>query len=518
MFMTISMNYYQNSIKTGIFLIILVCNTFNCYNQEVRPLKIDNGNGKIEKYAPFLEARSNLFIWTQREVGTNGDTLDKLYFKNLLAQSSETEPFEILNIPFPLSSIGTCNISFDGSTIVFAGARIQKDTTWYILLGKKENNRYQYSQTITSGKFWMGHPCLALNDSMIVFSSLRNVSQKTDLYFVKRIEDDKWNEPKPISDNINTTFDELSPFLSYKNNNLLLYFSSDRPNGKGGLDLYVSQFKFSDKSWSKPNLIPIVNTEFDDAFPSTPHDTSAEDILYFASNRGADKSWNLYSASPNPAPPVYIIVEGTVSNVSLQNQITPVKNANIIFRNFNSSKHLAMLSSDSIGHYIATMPLDVKLYVEAYTSGKANKDTLVYYSSEKLKSMQHVRLDFFLKDTFSLVTDTVFFDYKKADLKINSKVELILQRISDYLKMNPKNQIKIVGHTDKIGGYNYNIDLSERRARAVVDTLINRGIDSSYFISEGKAYLQPLPGLENCVKEDCAPNRRVEVFYLYRKE
>jgi outer membrane protein OmpA-like peptidoglycan-associated protein len=519
------MNYYQNNIRAGIIFFIFVFSNINCFNQEVsvHSLKINTSNRYFDIYAPFLDSRSNHLIWTQRNVSSYGDTIDKLYFTNFSTINSyehnNIQQFDISDIPYSISSIGTCNISLDGATIAFGCAKINKDTNWYIILGKRVNKQYQYSATIDSGKSWMGHPCLSINDSMIIFSAIKKINSKSDLYFSKKIKEDKWTFPEPLSDIINTEFDEISPFLTYRKNNLLLYFSSDRPTGKGGLDIYFSYYDFPSNTWSKPNPVPFINSKYDDAFPSVPHDTSAENNLLFASNRNENRTWGIYTAFPNPLPPMYIIVEGSVFDASEKNHINPIINSNVIFRDFNSSKKLSILSTDSLGHYIAKMPLDIKLYVEAFASGKASRDTLVYYSSETLKNMQRIQLDFFLKDTFRLITDTVFFDYKKADLKINSSVELILQRISDYLKMYPNNQIKILGHTDKFGGYDYNLDLSLRRALAVVDTLINRGIDKSSFLFEGKAYLQPLPGFENCDKVDeCAPNRRVEIIYLYRKE
>jgi outer membrane protein OmpA-like peptidoglycan-associated protein len=68
----------------------------------------------------------------------------------------------------------------------------------------------------------------------------------------------------------------------------------------------------------------------------------------------------------------------------------------------------------------------------------------------------------------------------------------------------------VVGHTDYVGGYDYNMDLSKRRARAVMDALVNEfGIAAARLKSDGVGYLAP--AASNLSEAGRALNRRVEL-------
>jgi outer membrane protein OmpA-like peptidoglycan-associated protein/tetratricopeptide (TPR) repeat protein len=101
-----------------------------------------------------------------------------------------------------------------------------------------------------------------------------------DIYY-SDIEDEAtgvWSPPKPLSDNINSSFGE--PSISISPDEQLLFYSSDRPGGIGGLDLYVS-YKDEKGRWGRSvNLGPMINTEEDDDSPFIDYDGKT---LYFSS-------------------------------------------------------------------------------------------------------------------------------------------------------------------------------------------------------------------------------------------
>lgn len=105
----------------------------------------------------------------------------------------------------------------------------------------------------------------------------------------------------------------------------------------------------------------------------------------------------------------------------------------------------------------------------------------------------------------------IFFDTDKTDLKPESTPTLT--EIAQMMKANPKLAVLVVGHTDKQGAYEYNIDLSRRRADAVVKALAaNHGVDGKRMRGAGVGMLAP--AATNDTEEGRAKNRRVEIVKL----
>lgn len=102
----------------------------------------------------------------------------------------------------------------------------------------------------------------------------------------------------------------------------------------------------------------------------------------------------------------------------------------------------------------------------------------------------------------------IFFDSNKTEIKPESKPSL--EEIAKLLKKEPGLKLHVVGHTDNAGGLAFNMDLSKRRAEAVVAALTkNYGIAAGRLTANGVAYLAPVAS--NTTEEDRAKNRRVEL-------
>jgi len=117
-------------------------------------------------------------------------------------------------------------------------------------------------------------------------------------------------------------------------------------------------------------------------------------------------------------------------------------------------------------------------------------------------------MDTALKSQGKVVLTGLFFDHDKAVLKPKSKESLDV--IASYLKKNPASKAFVVGHTDSSGDYNHNLDLSKRRANAVVHALVE-----DYKISPGRLMavgVGPVsPEANNTNQDGQAQNRRVEL-------
>jgi outer membrane protein OmpA-like peptidoglycan-associated protein len=104
----------------------------------------------------------------------------------------------------------------------------------------------------------------------------------------------------------------------------------------------------------------------------------------------------------------------------------------------------------------------------------------------------------------------VLFDFDKADLRPEAGAEL--DSLVIFLKKYPKTELGIAGHTDDIGSEEYNLDLSERRAKAVFDYLISKEIPAERLGSRGFGERRPVA--DNTTEEGRQKNRRVECVLL----
>ncbi|WP_168797804.1 OmpA family protein [Aliishimia ponticola] len=112
-----------------------------------------------------------------------------------------------------------------------------------------------------------------------------------------------------------------------------------------------------------------------------------------------------------------------------------------------------------------------------------------------------------LEDTGSIVLDGVLFDFDTADLK--SESEPVLSVLREFLVTSPDVSVFIVGHSDDTGAYEYNVELSQRRASAVVADLVARGIPEARMKAIGIGPVSPVA--KNDTPEGQALNRRVEM-------
>lgn len=103
--------------------------------------------------------------------------------------------------------------------------------------------------------------------------------------------------------------------------------------------------------------------------------------------------------------------------------------------------------------------------------------------------------------------DPILFDNNKDTIKSGSYKQI--DDTAKILKKYPNSAILIEGHTDSTGNADYNVDLSQRRAKSVADALIARGVHPNNVTSQGYGAAQPIAS--NATKEGRAANRRVEL-------
>jgi hypothetical protein len=142
---------------------------------------------------------------------------------------------------------------------------------------------------VMNGEFFTSHPAVSPDGTMLVAVSDRpSGSGGTDLWMSHRVAGGAWQEPVNLSDVVNSSGDEITPY--FVANDTLLY-ASNGYGGKGGFDVFLSVFR--DGAWTEPQPIDAINSEFDESDCAMLPDGS----LLFASNRpGGRGGLDLYLA------------------------------------------------------------------------------------------------------------------------------------------------------------------------------------------------------------------------------
>ena len=159
----------------------------------------------------------------------------------------------------------------------------------------------------------------------------------------------------------------------------------------------------------------------------------------------------------------------------------------------------------------------VSLYIVKNTTGGGPDRNHIYTQVDVIEvapmqeAMVTVDADSMAEEIFETGSISIYgilFDFDKADIKPESAATI--EEIATLLNNNPDLKLFIVGHTDNKGGLDYNMNLSQKRAGAVVDVLVTEhGIETSRLTPKGLGFLAPVAS--NKSEEGRAKNRRVEL-------
>ncbi|WP_126970563.1 OmpA family protein [Gynurincola endophyticus] len=448
------------------------------------------------------------------------------------------------------------SLTIDRKELVFT--RLVNHYQEDFFVSKLEGNEWTKAEPLP-GKINSGNNEGASNISQdgewLIFTgcNFRNGYGSCDLYISFR-ENDEWTIPYNLGPEINTEHWESAPSLSPDKKHL--YFSSNRPGGFGGSDIYVSVF--DGKKFGKPqNLGPIVNTAGDESCPFIHADNMT---LYFTSNGhagyGGDdifytrKEVNKWSTPKNLGYPINTIenegslfieadgktayyassrAEGQGSldiyTLQLPSYAQPITTdwvkgkvydsltkkgiaANVQLYDLSTNQLLNEYQTDASGLYLMTIPKG-----REYAFSVQQKGYLFYsdnYSlKEEISSVEHIKNIPLqpLRVNATIHLKNIFFASNEYELLPASTVEL--ETLYALLKDNNTLRVEISGHTDNVGSENANKILSEKRAASVVNFLLSKGISKDRLIYKG--YGESAPIAPNDTEENRALNRRTSV-------
>ncbi|MCZ2479520.1 OmpA family protein [Aquirufa nivalisilvae] len=443
------------------------------------------------------------------------------------------------------------SISPDGQTILLKGAYVQGVyETRGFSMSKKTMNSWSIPEKLdipdyeklSRGKNEYAYLTMDGKALLLAFSEKKN-SDRDDLY-VSFLNEGKWTEPKNLGRTINTDFSETTPFLAADGKTL--YFSSDRPGGQGSQDIYMS--KRLDNSWTNwrtpINLGGPINTEEYDAYYSL---SAKGDYAYFLSSKNSLGKKDIFRIAIEAEPEVPVLakptapqleekpvlaqqdVKGSPRSISSEQSEAVVlvsgrvldpqtgkvpDETNISYEDLKTGKTIGIAKPDpKTGLYKLVLPYGVNYGITAKAKGFLPSSINIDLSKLRGRYLELDERDLVMAPIAkgsSMTINNLFFETGKATLTAESDPEL--KRIVQVMQENATLQIEISGHTDNTGSDELNNKLSQDRADAVKNYLMNAGVKSDRIRTKG--YGKTKPKADNSTEEGRQMNRRVEFAIL----
>jgi peptidoglycan-associated lipoprotein len=379
-------------------------------------------------------------------------------------------PVEVINTEF---EEGTPSFSSDYKELYFTRCEV----------GKREKKGCKIMYTKKSGDKWSdpkntgilpdsliaAHPSISKDGLTLYFvSDLAGGFGKKDIWKVTRLRaGDPWSKPVNLGPDINTTGDELFPYIREDGT---LYFSSDGLIGMGGLDIFKASPQ-PDGTWVVQNMKPPINS-FADDFGIAFEDGNEKGI--FSSTRKGKGNDDLYTFE---LPPLRFTVTGLVKD---EKAGTPIPGS--VVQLIASDGSNLQAETGTAGDFKFALKADVDYIFLASKRGYLN-------GKEKETTKGQDKSRDFLVTILLTATDSpvdlpnILYDFDKWDLRPESMVTL--DKLVETLIDNPNVTIEIMSHTDTRNTDEYNLILSQKRAQSVVDYLVSKGIELDRLTAKG---------------------------------
>lgn len=342
---------------------------------------------------------------------------------------------------------------------------------------------------------------MSFDGKILILSAVRHDSRDLDLYVCFREGENQWSAPQHLGNVINSDKRETTPYLS--EDNTTLYFASNRwPSLGGSNDIFMSKrLDDSWKKWSTPEPLDApINSPFNE---SQPYFNMTSGYLYFTSWR--DGSSDIFRMRIAPPQPTEFTIRGRIFNRKTH-ELMP--NARVFYRAPDAGLQNSLSSAD--GFFTLTIPRGVRFELTPEKAAFAGQTEEVLFRRDYYFFQEYYQIDLWLdplevNDKIEL--KPIYFQQSKAIILESSYPEL--ERLAQILRENATLEIRIEGHTDNVGKAEDLLRLSEDRAKALRNFLMEKGIAGSRIQTVG--FGPKFPISDNSTDELRAQNRRVEI-------
>ncbi len=434
-----------------------------------------------------------------------------------LYQAEYKETKGTFSAPVPISELntdfheGSLTMSPDGNTIYFSSESFkdklfQKDNAKKLKYGQvnlykavKEKGKWSAITPLpfNSKSYSVGNPSLDREGKWLYFASnMPGSLGGTDLWKVAVKPDGSYGIPENLGKKINTVDDENFPFITEDG---VLYFSSDRLAGFGGLDIFSVDLKKEEypKNMGKP-----LNTEKDDfAFTFN----KEKNIGFVSSNRLGDD--NIYSTKPVCNARIDVVVKNAKTKQLLTDARVLISDEqnNILSTKIANEKGEVLYDAECQKSYLVNVYKDGYI-TKSFPVAKIENAVTVNASLDPVEVVVTEN---------EIILNPIYFKFDKSDITSQGAAEL--DKLVYVMSQNDKLKIYVKSHTDSRGSDQYNLKLSNKRAKATVDYIISKGIGIERVSGKGFGESEPKVNCgDECTNIDHATNRRSE-FIIVKK-
>ena len=446
-------------------------------------------NGQRSDYCPmYIGEDTTMIIITSTRKEAKGDDINGITGQKnsdmFLAKRDDKGKWQkVEKIEADINSEyedGACAFTSDGKTMYFTRCATDDDYPRYAAIYKSNRSDASWSApekvAISSDTLSLfAHPTVSPDNDWLYFTSdMAGGEGGLDIwrYYIgqnRALEGVVEN----LGSAINTAADELFPAFGPNGE---LFFSSDGYPGMGGLDIFCAT-QPNDSVWNISNMMAPINSNGDDFGM-----TFAPGLYrgYFSSNRGDARGWDhIYS----------FYLPETVHNLKgwLYEKDGYELPEGIIYMIGNDGTNTS-LSVMKDGSYSVRVTPGVEYVLLGTCKGYLNAMQELKTSTEE--GYVEYQRDFVLPSiSRPVLVENIFYEFDRAELTPESTTAL--DELVNMLELNPNVTIELSAHCDFRGSDSYNKRLAQRRADAVVDYLVTKGIEKERLTAVGYGEERP---------------------------
>lgn len=475
----------------------------------------DTVNRFVLQYFPVLTADQQQLIFTRRAGHSDAHDEDLV-----ICTKDETgrwsEPSSVSRNINSTANEGTCTISADGRTLIFTSCAGGPNRANYgscdLYVTRKLGDEWSEPKNLgpnVNSPAWESQPSLSADGRTLYFvSDRRNGLGQRDIWVSTLDEKGNWTKAVNPGRPINSEFIEMSPFIHV--NNQTLFFATNALQGFGGFDIFFSGRTAA--GWSDPKNIGSPINNHDDQFSL--FITADGKKGYYSHEETRENGFSFSRIFEVEIPEEYRIEHRSnyVKGVVRDKETKKVLSAQIELINLNGNTRESLVESDSLnGRYLIVLTEGAEYALYVTKPGYVFRSLNFNYSEGK--NFEPIVVDVELervKEGSVVVLNNIFFDHDRYELKEKSHSEL--EKVIRFMTSNPDVKIEVGGHTDNVGASDYNLQLSERRAKAVESYLLANGVPAARIVSRGYGSSKPVG--DNTTEAGRQLNRRIEFRIL----